>query len=102
MEVQSSSCPRSVLPYRIHTQLFYGMGAVKLLLAVLMFTVFYPGCPEGCSCTQTYFVYPIVVLLIGGLWIRDGYRLQEAADEDGGGTSQDMPKSGNDDRGEHA
>mmetsp|Transcript_9477 Transcript_9477/g.27027 ORF Transcript_9477/g.27027 Transcript_9477/m.27027 type:complete len:172 (-) Transcript_9477:168-683(-) len=62
---------------------FFSMGAVKIILGILLFTVFWPGCPAGCSCTQTGSIatYPLIVLFIGFLWMYYGFQFYQLAKE---------------------
>ena len=88
---------------RVFVTGFYGMGAVKLLLGALMLTVFYPNCPDGCTCvSRPFYAYPVAVLVIACFWIHNGYALQAAANEGGAAAAQEMTENVNDDRGAYA
>lgn len=77
---------------RLGAKIYISIGSIKILLGILLLTVFHPECPDGCSCAAnmhnpaSYF-YGILVLLIGTLWILRGIKfLQVARDnaEEGG------------------
>ena len=56
-------------------------GVLKIALAISLFTVLWPTCPDTCLCgTDFTSFYPIVALVIGLLWVKEG--LAEAAAHD--------------------
>jgi len=69
---------------------FFASSFVKILLAILLFTVLHPTCPTNCICgdlSQTY-VYPSIVLVIGALWAAYGYKYYKKSQEQQGGKVQ--------------
>lgn len=70
-------------------KLYFGLSAVKLLLGLLLFTAFSPGCPSGCDtyCGRYHpsVVYPLIVITVGLLWAARGKRYY---DRDVNGDSQ--------------
>ena len=65
---------------------FFGMGGFKLLLGTLLFSAS-PTCPVGCNCGsyQPSYGYPIVVIVLGFVWIYRGMHFYNL-DRDGGPT----------------
>ena len=79
------------------SKFYYGLGAVKILVGILLFTVFSPGCPSECEqyCTTYHpsYAYPIIVLVIGALWLRRGHKFAALEAAGGGSTAVAMPVS---------
>jgi hypothetical protein len=55
-------------------QFFFITGSIKIFLALCLFTIFRPTCPDQCSCDGKLPgpIYPITALAIGLLWLRRG------------------------------
>lgn len=62
-------------------KLYISTGSVKLLLGILILSVFHPSCPDGCMCYGTLpsYFYGILVLVIGVLWIMRGVKYLQIA-----------------------
>eukprot|EP00545_Synedropsis_sp_CCMP1620_P012785 CAMPEP_0119031392 /NCGR_PEP_ID=MMETSP1176-20130426/41519_1 /TAXON_ID=265551 /ORGANISM="Synedropsis recta cf, Strain CCMP1620" /LENGTH=154 /DNA_ID=CAMNT_0006987787 /DNA_START=765 /DNA_END=1229 /DNA_ORIENTATION=- len=53
---------------------FWCLSPIKLLLGILLFTVFRPTCSSGCKCPlyPRINVYPTIVMMVGILWALRG------------------------------
>mmetsp|Transcript_2155 Transcript_2155/g.3400 ORF Transcript_2155/g.3400 Transcript_2155/m.3400 type:complete len:139 (-) Transcript_2155:645-1061(-) len=58
---------------------FGSLSAIKIILGILLFTVFTPTCPAGCNCGsyQPTYVYPAIVLAVGIIWALRGKKYYE-------------------------
>ena len=60
----------------------FGFASVKFIIGVLLATVFFPHCPDGCTCTdipsESYF-YPTLVFVIACFWASRGYQYHQMA-----------------------
>ena len=74
-------------------KIYFTTGSIKILLGILILTVFQPRCPSGCTCygrLPSPF-YGCIVLFIGTLWFIRGCRYLKTAREvpDGSENEQD-------------
>ena len=55
---------------------FFGMGGVKFLLGILLFSA-NPTCSVGCNCGsyQPTYVFPVLVVVLGFVWIYRGVQV---------------------------
>lgn len=61
---------------KLAAKIFFSMGAIKIILGILILSVFQPSCPSGCVC-YGYLPSPLygcIVLIIGALWMLRGYK----------------------------
>lgn len=59
-------------------------GCITTTFAMSLMTVFWPYCPDGCTCGDFFALFPCLSLLLGLGWIHDGafavagYRIRNA------------------------
>ncbi len=59
-------------------------GCMTIVVAISLLTVFWPSCPEKCTCRDFFALFPFLSLLMGIGWIHDGslavagYKLRNA------------------------
>ena len=68
----------------LHAQFFFVIGAVKLIMAIVLFTALLPKCPINCSCQgddpSRWVVYPIIAAVLSVRWLLCGFcKLRQAA-----------------------
>ena len=63
-----------LLLFRKHTRGWSNlvMGCIATAFAVSLLTVYWPSCPESCTCGDFFALFPFLSLLMGLGWIHDG------------------------------
>lgn len=76
------------------SQFFFTTGSVKVVMGLLIYVLFQPHCPEGCSrkvCVRADIpspLYAFICSLVGFLWIYKGYQFLVRANQLENGQSQ--------------
>lgn len=64
------------------SQFYTIVGSIKLFIALSLFTVLQPQCPEGCTCTierGRFMIYPTIALLVALSWYKRAYQRWQVA-----------------------
>lgn len=76
------------------SQFFFSTGSIKFVMGFLIFVLFLPHCPEGCSdkvCARTKIPSPLYAFIstaIGILWMYRGYTFLQRANRLENGASK--------------